>query len=68
MKVPRHPPSSIRHLSSDPIAAAHAAGLRYSTDDKPGIMRRRAGRGWRYVHPDGSPVSKRPNCGASAPS
>jgi DNA topoisomerase-1 len=32
------------------------AGLRHSTDDRPGITRRRAGRGFAYTAPDGSPV------------
>jgi DNA topoisomerase-1 len=30
--------------------------LEYVTDDEPGIRRRRAGRGFKYVHPDGRPV------------
>jgi DNA topoisomerase-1 len=31
-------------------------GLRYTSDDRPGIRRRRAGRGFRYVGPRGAPV------------
>jgi DNA topoisomerase-1 len=38
------------------IAAAEAAALRYVTDHAPGIQRLRAGRGFRYVAPDGLPV------------
>ena len=38
------------------IAASSAAGLRYVSDDRPGIRRRRAGQGFRYVRPDGSAV------------
>ena len=34
--------------------AAKDAGLRYVTDAKPGITRKRAGRGWRYTGPDGT--------------
>src|SRR5258705_12957476 len=34
-------------------ASARAAGLRYSTDAGPGIMRRRRGRGFSYRRPDG---------------
>ncbi len=34
-------------------AAARDAGLRWSTDARPGIQRRRAGRGWSYRRPDG---------------
>jgi len=36
--------------------AARAAGLRFSTDARPGISRRRAGRGWTYRDVDGSTV------------
>ena len=36
-----------------PTASARAAGLRYVRDDTPGIRRRRAGRGFVYVGPDG---------------
>ena len=41
---------------ADPAAAAQAARLRYVRDDRPGIRRVRAGRGFRYVGPDGKPV------------
>jgi DNA topoisomerase-1 len=37
-------------------AAARAAHLRYAAPRRPGIRRLRAGRGFRYVRPDGSPV------------
>ena len=40
----------------DPVGSARAAGLRYLTDDRPGLRRRRAGRGFRYVDADGKPV------------
>src|SRR5690242_11824522 len=43
-------------IIDDPIAAAHAAGLRYTTEDHPGITRRRAGKGWSYRAPDGITV------------
>ena len=46
-----------RHLRfpppGDPRAAARAAGLRYSTDTRPGIRRVRKGRSFTYVRPDG---------------
>jgi DNA topoisomerase-1 len=32
------------------------AGLRHSSDDRPGIRRLKAGRGFRYVDPDGRPI------------
>jgi DNA topoisomerase-1 len=38
---------------SEGRASARAAGLRYSTDAKPGISRKRAGRGFSYRRPDG---------------
>ena len=37
----------------DPIESAEEAGLRYVTDASPGIERRRAGRGFTYIRPDG---------------
>ena len=40
----------------DPAASAAAAQLHYVTDDLPGIRRRRAGKGWRYLASDGRPV------------
>lgn len=39
-----------------PRASARSAGLRYSTDARPGIQRRRQGRGFRYLDPDGKPI------------
>ena len=30
----------------DPADAAQSAGLRYVTDEKPGITRRKSGKGW----------------------
>ena len=43
---------------SDGRASAQAAGLRYSTDARPGISRRRAGRGFSYRRPDGTRVTE----------
>jgi DNA topoisomerase-1 len=40
----------------DPIAAARAAGLRYTPAIGPGITRRRAGKGWSYIDPDGAVI------------
>ena len=45
-----------RSLVLDPVEAAHDAGLRWICDDAPGIRRVRAGKGFRYVGPDGKPV------------
>ena len=44
-------------VADDPVADARAAGLTYSTDDRPGIQRRRSGRGWRYIGPDGTTIT-----------
>lgn len=43
--------------SVDAEAAAHEAGLRYSSDVQPGFGRRRAGRGWIYLDPAGERVT-----------
>jgi DNA topoisomerase-1 len=42
--------------SPDPRHDAKAAGLTYSTDEVPGITRRRRGRGWSFRWPDGNLV------------
>ena len=43
----------------DPRDAAESAGLRYVTDDVPGITRKRAGKGFSFRGPDGAPVRDR---------
>jgi DNA topoisomerase IB len=43
-------------IAMDPDETAQLAGLRYITDALPGIARRRAGKGFRYITPDGTPV------------
>jgi DNA topoisomerase-1 len=47
-------------LASDPSESAHEAGLRYVSDERPGITRRRAGTAFRYLRPDGTPVRDEP--------
>ena len=42
----------------DPADAAQSAGLRYVTDEKPGITRRKSGKGWSYRDPRGQKISK----------
>lgn len=42
-----------------PADSAKAAGLRYVSDDGPGIRRKRAGTGWSYTGPDGAPIRDR---------
>jgi DNA topoisomerase-1 len=43
-------------LVSDPVESAQSAGLRYVSDTQPGIRRKRAGKGFVYIGPDGKPV------------
>ena len=38
------------------VQSAKAAGLRYTTDTKPGIRRVRTGKGFKYIGPDGRMV------------
>ena len=47
-------------VAADPLESAAEAGLRYVTDQKPGIRRRRSGKGFRYVRPDGTAVRDEP--------
>lgn len=42
-----------------PATVARQAGLRYVCDNQPGISRRRAGRGFTYLEPDGTRVTDR---------
>lgn len=44
---------------ADPQASAEAAGLHYVSDADPGIRRQKAGKGFRYTWPDGTPVKDR---------
>jgi DNA topoisomerase I len=46
-------------LQADPRASARAAGLRYSSDARPGITRHRVGKGFSYRRPDGDRVKDR---------
>jgi len=44
-------------ILEDPVEAASAAGLRYYTDQRPGIRRESHGDGFRYVGPDGGEIT-----------
>jgi DNA topoisomerase-1 len=44
---------------NDPVASARAARLHYSTDTTPGIRRVKNGKGFRFLRPDGKPVTAR---------
>jgi DNA topoisomerase-1 len=43
-------------MQQDPVESAEAAGLRYVSDMMPGIRRKKAGTGFRYVGPDGKAI------------
>jgi len=43
----------------DPRDAAESAGLRYVSDARPGIRRKRAGKGFRYARSDGAALDAR---------
>jgi DNA topoisomerase-1 len=46
-------------LPLDPVASARVSGLRYVSDATPGIRRKRAGRGFCYVSPEGTTLRDR---------
>jgi DNA topoisomerase-1 len=48
-----------RRRSREFVVSAKAAGLLYVTDSLPGISRRRVGRGFSYVDPDGHVIRER---------
>jgi DNA topoisomerase-1 len=45
-------------VADDPETTAEEAGLRYVTDEEPGLSRRRAGRGWVYETADGRRITE----------
>jgi len=55
--MPTRPRRRRRNGNPDPIESAQSAGLRYVSDTMPGIARRRAGKGFHYVGPDGKRIS-----------
>ncbi len=46
----------LQEIVTDPVQAAKDAGLRYVSDTQPGILRKRSGKGFRYVGVDGAPM------------
>lgn len=48
---------AILTLHEDPQRCAEAAGLRYVSADEPGLLRRRCGRGFRYLDASGAGVA-----------
>jgi DNA topoisomerase-1 len=51
--VPRKTPAPPSEIVSDPVESAKIAGLRYVSDAKPGITRKRNRDSWDYFLPDG---------------
>src|SRR5919202_1152604 len=43
-------------IITDPVESAKAAGLRYTSDSKPGIRRKRVGKHFSYTGLDGKPI------------
>jgi DNA topoisomerase-1 len=43
-------------LQADPVESAEVAGLRYVSDEMPGISRRRAGKGFTYINAQGETI------------
>jgi DNA topoisomerase-1 len=50
-------PAEPMPTAPDPVESARAAGLRYMSDEMPGIRRRRSGKGWTYLDPSGKPIT-----------
>ena len=48
--------SSTSEIILDPVESSRLAGLRYVTDAKPGITRKRRGKNFQYFDPDGKPI------------
>ena len=57
MMKEEHPSAAEREITPDPVESAKAAGLRYVTDEKPGITRKRRGRYFTYFSPDGERIT-----------
>ena len=49
----------VQAVTTDPVESAREAGLRYVSDSTPGIRRKRAGKGFTYVGPDGEKITDR---------
>jgi DNA topoisomerase-1 len=57
------PPDDAAAPVVDPRDAAEEAGLRYVSDERPGITRRRAGKGFAYRDPEGRAVREKATLG-----
>jgi DNA topoisomerase-1 len=56
IKRMRKAAAPLAELVTDPVEAAQSAGLRYVSDILPGIRRKRSGKGFTYVGPDGKTI------------
>jgi DNA topoisomerase-1 len=56
VKSRRRPPLRLARVVTDPVESARVAGLRYVSEQVPGILRRRAGRGFTYLDAAGGRV------------
>ena len=54
--VPTKKTPEVEYVKDDPLETAREAGLRYVSADSPGIRRRKSGKGFSYIAPDGSVV------------
>jgi DNA topoisomerase-1 len=52
----REPVDDPQAVAADPVLSARLAGLRHVTDDRPGMRRRRRGKGFSYLDPAGQPL------------
>jgi DNA topoisomerase I len=52
----REPIDDPQAIAADPVLSARLAGLRHVVDSRPGIRRRRRGKGFSYVDPSGQPL------------
>src|SRR5919205_1314751 len=52
----RHPRVRAPRIVTEPVEAAKLAGLTYVSDRRPGITRKRAGKSFTYVQPQGTRV------------
>lgn len=51
------PSTSQLEVITDPVESAKAAGLRYVSDESPGIRRKRSGKGFTYLDTEGRTIS-----------
>ncbi|MFT2007852.1 DNA topoisomerase IB [Pontibacter sp. 13R65] len=49
--------NELHEIYADPAKSAEWAGLRYTTDEKPGLTRRKKGKSWIYENAKGEPVT-----------